>query len=382
MTDRVSGEKKADKGRGLSASQAVFCTAALAAMVLTVVFSNVTVEAMSKGMRLCVRVVIPSLFPFMVLSELLIATGASGRLIAVAARPLSRLLGISREGGAALLLGLVCGFPVGAVGALSLHRRGRISRGELERLLAFCNLPSFAFVVNAVGVGMLGSRTAGLVIYAAHIVSALTVGIFCRAAGVGKNEECDSGIYLRAEEPRSGGGIAAFTEAVRGSAESMLCICAFVIFFSALLGAIDSISELLGIPTWLRALISGFFEMTSGASAAAQLPHVAAVIAAAAVTGWSGLSVHFQLIGICRDQRLSLKPYFLGKAAVAAISSLLTAIAATALGERLCPGEAQSAPSLWESHIGPLWALSVALFLGGCVLAVAKINAGKRGRGK
>lgn len=61
------------------------------------------------------------------------------------------LTGLSGEGAYAFVLGLLCGYPMGAKLTADLYHAGKISRQESEYLLTFCNNPSPAFLVTYVG---------------------------------------------------------------------------------------------------------------------------------------------------------------------------------------------------------------------------------------
>ena len=128
--------------------------------------------AVTEGLSLCTRSVIPSLFPFLAVSALLMSLGfgewRSG--------PLSGLVALYRIGGAgasALLLGLVGGYPVGARTAASLVSDGVLSKEEGERLLTFCNNSNPAFLITVLGLGVFGSVRTGMWLWLIHILSAL-----------------------------------------------------------------------------------------------------------------------------------------------------------------------------------------------------------------
>lgn len=123
--------------------------------------------------------------------------------------------------------------------------------------------------------------------------------------------------------------------AVTGAAESVISVCAFVIFFSALTGVLRALLERLGLDGAPSALLLGFFEMTGGVSAASALPLPQSVFLTAAVVGWSGLSVHFQLVALCKEQRLSFAPYFVSKLISAALCACFVGIGILAFGESL-----------------------------------------------
>ena len=112
---------------------------------------EVSAQAARDAMLLCAQTLIPSLFPFFVLSSLLIACGASELLSALLSPLMRPLFGLSGTGAAALALGLCGGYPVGARTAAELVENGALSQEEGERLLAFCNNagPGFLLGVRA-----------------------------------------------------------------------------------------------------------------------------------------------------------------------------------------------------------------------------------------
>ena len=321
MTGRLKRERRAER---LTRGQMLFCLMSIFAMVMTFALSEVAIEAMEEGMRLCVSTVIPSLFPFMVFSELLVDSGAAKILGRCLGGGAARLFGISREGAVAVIMGFLCGFPIGSRSALSLYERGRISRGETEHILSFCNTPSSAFLISAVGVSLFGSQRLGVALYASCILSSVTVGVLGRGffrASKRKNEFCLSASDITLE---SEGFIASLTRAVKDASGSILGVCAFVIFFSALVGYLRFFADGMGLSKEFTALLFGFFEMTGGVGEAARLLPGAAIACAAAITGWSGISVAFQFVGVCREHSFSLKPYFVSKLACAALNTLFT----------------------------------------------------------
>lgn len=280
--------------------------------------SDAAIEYIGQGLALCVHTVIPSLFPFMVLSELLVASGAGEALGRIFARPMRWFFGLSGAGASAVVLGSMCGFPVGAKTAVSLYDRNMISKAECEHLLTFSNNPSSAFLITAVGVSLFGNRRLGLVLYGVVLGASFIVGFLGRFFF---REREGVTISTRHSHPHfpSGlhpGGVGMFTGAVSGAANGMLMVCAYVVFFSAMRGALSCmIRELGGMNEVLYALFCGLLELSSGVSQTAALrPLVLATVFTAAVAGWSGLSVHCQIMTLCGGRGLSLKPYIIAKA--------------------------------------------------------------------
>lgn len=367
MTKNAKSISAGERGR-MSVGQILFCLMSAVAMLLTFRYSEVAISAMSAGMKLCVTTVIPSLFPFMVCSELLISSGAANVLGGLIGKPISALFGISREGAVALLLGFLCGFPIGMRSALSLYRRGRISRAELEHICTFCNNPSSAFLISAVGSSLFGSRYFGVLLYASHIISSCIIGFLGRFFFSAKKEKSEYFSSKEVEDRAPDGFIASFTRAVTGSASSMLFICAFVIFFSAVVGFLRFFAQRADLPDAAIAFMFGFFEMTGGVSAAAALPLSVAIPMAAAITGWSGLSVHFQLVGICGEHKFSLRPYFFSKITCALLNTAVISLLVRVFASKLSFDTAGSITSLILLEYSPLSLVSLALFVGGCAM--------------
>lgn len=224
--------------------------AIVCAALALILWPKEAMAAMKDGLRLCGNVIIPSLFPFFVLSSLVVELGLSrylGKLFQPVMAPLFRVNGACAS---AVALGFVGGYPVGARTAIALYQSGQCSKTEAERLLAFCNNAGPAFILGVVGAGVFGSGTVGLLLYLAHIAASLCVGLLFR-------------FYRPHEGPRRGSLTApqfqavrfpaAFTRSVTGALSSSLNICAFVLLFCvvirmlSLAGVLETLAELLSL---------------------------------------------------------------------------------------------------------------------------------------
>lgn len=312
----ISALKKPGAGTAIS----VLC---LFLFVMLFRDSDIAGEHMRRGLRICSETLIPSLFPFMVISELLVNSGACEALTRVMRRPMALLFGVSGECASALLLGVVCGFPVGAKTASSLYSRGNITREECEHLLSFCNLPSAPFMIFAVGEGMFGSKMIGIFLYCAVLISGVTCGVLMRP----KERKAQTSSSSTAVSVK-GGVFSIFASSVVSAAYSVISVCAFVTFFTCIVGTFSS-TFAADLPSPLRALVFSFFELTSGCAACAATgePRLAVILAAAA-GGWSGLSVFLQIYSLTRTEGdvLSLAPYVRSKAISALFCASLAAL--------------------------------------------------------
>ncbi len=300
-----------------------FGIAAASAFILILNRSDIAIEYMKKGLNLCAHTVIPSLFPFMVISELIISSGVGMKVSRLLSRPMRALFGVSEAGGCAFILGAICGFPIGARTAASMYDKGIIDKSEFERSLTFCNNPGSAFVISAIGVSLFGNKKIGIILYACVILSAIAVGVLGQFI-LGKGHKKSEAVVSLSKNVS---GVELFTSAIQSSSLSMLTVCAYVAFFSSFVGCLGAILSNLGVPDGICAAIFGFFELSSGVGmAAGAVSSTKAVILCAAFAGWSGLSVHFQIMTICAGRGISFKPYFLAKATQGVICALFAGI--------------------------------------------------------
>ena len=130
-----------------------------------------------RGLSVCYETVIPALFPFLVLSRLLLESRAANAL-GLLLRPYTRLLGLhSPKAPAAMLCGVLGGFAGGAKAVDVLYRTGELTAAEAALLLV-CTIGSGpGFVVSSVGALMLGSAGAGWLLLGAQLGASLVCGL-------------------------------------------------------------------------------------------------------------------------------------------------------------------------------------------------------------
>ena len=313
--NRVKGKRLISFTLGIRES--LLSLIAIFFMLLILKNSSIAIDYMTQGIKLCTQTVVPSLFPFMVISDVLVNLNVSALLEKYTPRFVLRLLGISSSELCVFLLGTVCGFPIGAKVAGAMYARGELQESELEMLLTYSNNPSSAFLISAVGASLYGNEKIGLIIYASLILSSLISMQLCRISRKRgtlskekKHNTPSTNLRCRVD----------LTSAIGRSASTVINVCAYVMFFSTVCGILRSTlfstldSELLG------ALTGGFFEMSTGISQASAIQNTVLSICRCAMIGaWSGLSVHLQIISTLELEtksirRISLKPYFLHKA--------------------------------------------------------------------
>lgn len=324
----------------------VFYLGVLLLLLALVLFPQEAVSAAKNGVELSINVILPSLFPFFVLSTLCVELGLLQHLGALLERLMYPLFRVSGSCAGAFLLGIVGGYPVGARTAIELYQNGQCTKTEAERLLSFCNNSGPAFILGVVGAGIFSSSTAGLWLYGAHVAASILVGFLFRFYG--GNDIMKP--HPKMQQVNNQSLTEAFTYSVKSAFYGTLNICGFVIFFTVLIrmlfltGVITKLAALiawllrdLGLrPEWVESLLSGAIEMTSGVWS---LRDVAGTLGdrlcmAAFILGWAGLSVHCQVLSFIGSTGLSTRTYFFGKLLHGVFSAVILWCISTALGWR------------------------------------------------
>lgn len=306
--------------------QGLAAAAALAFGVLVLAVPEAATRGFAGGTALCLQSVLPALFPFFVVCELLTAAPPPAVLL----RPMQRVLGLeSAETARALLLSWVGGYAVCARLAGQLYGAGRITRRDaaLLQVLGCCSGPGF--VIGCVGGALLGNVRLGVVLYAAQIVANLGAGAVCQLLShiVGANivrpsswrgcafperpltsetarvrtmfapTDCTREVSGRSKvlsPTRCGGshlaeGAKGLPQAISSAVTSSLSVCGCVVFFR-IVGAV-----LLAVLPLPPTAVSAALEVSAGCADFAALGGAAALYGCCACLSVLGVSVWAQL---------------------------------------------------------------------------------------
>lgn len=282
------------------------------------------------SLSLCAQMLLPSLFPLTVAGEIATLCGALEKISRAVSAPLSKLLGMSRIALSPYLLGLVGGYASSSRSALLLLENGSIDADECERVIALSNIPSLAFLTGFVGGGICNDTGVGIRIWmitvASGIISAvITAPLFPKNNRKIKKEELRAPVQNN--DIRVGRIV---SSAISHGAQTMISICACVVFFSVLIGLLESAAARLGIRSDISDLVLGALEMTEGVRRSAKIADTSKrAVLCSAYSGWSGLCIHLQVISICDTRigkQLRFSRYFLIKATQGLVSAAIAAI--------------------------------------------------------
>ena len=292
----------------------------LSVTVLLIINPQKSVFYAQKGMELCGDIIIPSLFPFFVCSGLLIYSGFCEILSKYLQPVMNPLFNVNGSGAAAFVLGIISGYPLGAITSCQLYEKNYLSEAEAERLLAFCNNSGPLFILGAVGISLYHSPKFGIILYLTHIFSAFITGIIFRFYKKDNFKAPLSPITIEENDMSQ-----IFSTVLLNSIQSILTVCGAVLFFSVIS---NIIFDLFPPNENLRTILIGIFEFSTGINAISNAPFtiMQKMVISAGIVGFAGLSVHIQVMGIVSKYKLSLKPYIFGKIIQSSISIILSMI--------------------------------------------------------
>lgn len=255
-------------------------------MLVLILDSPTALVGAASGVEMCLRTLIPGLFPFFVLSGLLTASLPRGGLA---------------------LAGILGGYPVGARNVAQAWRTGQISRVDAEQMAVLWNCPGPAFIFGVAGQLFTPGRT--VMLWGVYLLS---VGALW---WILPKSRCTAAI----------GKSISMTEAVHSALGAMASVCGWVVLMRTVLAVLDRWMFWL-LPAWGQALVSGMIELTNGMLMLGAVEENLRFVLASGMLGLGGICVAMQTMGVA--QGLLLKLYFPGKIFQACICITLSALLA------------------------------------------------------
>lgn len=275
-------------------------------LTVLILDSRTSLQGAQDGIRLCMMVVVPSLFPFIFLA-IMLPSRVLGSRIPFLSR-LCGMCGVPEGAESLLLLSFLGGYPVGASMVADAYRQGCISRTNASRMLGFCSNAGPSFLFGMVG-SLFSDRKIIWLLWLIHISSALLVGMLLP----GKSKEA---CVLNKKAPLT------VSQALEMSIKTMVNICGWVVIFRVLLSVLDRWLLWL-LPQQVQAGIYGLLELSNGIIFLQQLPNCAArFITCSGILAFGGLCVFMQTASVTRG--LGTGQYFPGKVLQSLFSVLLS----------------------------------------------------------
>ncbi|MBQ7348900.1 MAG: hypothetical protein IJW47_02785 [Clostridia bacterium] len=299
----------------------------LIAFSLLLAFGKGYSFAVTDGIKLWAASVLPSLFPYFFIANLLSVNGGTGKLCLALSPFTERLFKTGGPSGYAFFISLISGYPVGAKTVSDLKKSGLLTDTEAVRASAFCSTSSPMFLLSSVGNIMFNNNLFGILLLVVHILSAVITGILFS-------------FYKRSEHPS---GHTGFTikktdnilyESAYSAVISVLVVGALITIFYLLTEILYSLN-IFNLPikfltaifkdeNFAKGVVFGLFECTKGLKALSlSSTKLFSLPIAAAIVGFGGLSVIVQSLCFLKSAKIKTAPFIFAKLTMSVISFVL-----------------------------------------------------------
>jgi sporulation integral membrane protein YlbJ len=309
----------------------IVCSLLIVQILLT---PKLCINSALLGVNLFVNKVFPSLFPFLIITSIMMAYDGIQIYSNILGNIICKPLRLPLQCTFVLMVSFFCGYPLGAKYACDLYEKGHINFITCERLINIASNASPLFVIGAVGTSMLRNNNIGYLLLISNYISCFVMGLILPGKGtynannrkmIGISSKKNIGIIIK--------------DSIEGSIKTSMSIGGFVILFSVIIGiiksnilfdiAVNNISTLLNLnKNIIEGMLLGIIEMTNGSflisSADISMSIKATLISF--ILGFSGFSVISQVFSFTYKHNLPIKKYIARKAVQGLICSLVTTI--------------------------------------------------------
>ncbi|MBQ2944779.1 MAG: hypothetical protein IJD93_08850 [Ruminococcus sp.] len=282
------------------------------ALAALLVFPTQCRAGAASGVFLCIQVLIPSLFPFMVLSSFVVSSGLISHVPSFIEKLTQLLFSLPKESLMVILLSLIGGYPVGAKGISNLHKNRIITDKQAEKMSMFCVASGPGFLVTYLGCAMLRSPKSGYILLVSQTISFIVLGMTTKLLNKEKTIT-QKKTERKSQDSRSDALVTSVKEAIT----SCGYMCAFVVLFAAICEIFIYLTE--GSPKLLW--ITGVLEITNGTKL---LCTNHSLILISALCGFGGLCVHFQVFTMLGDIKIRKYLFFLFRILSTLINGVIT----------------------------------------------------------
>ncbi len=285
-------------------------------MVEIITNREIIFDTISFSLNTWVKNIVPSLFPFFILSDFLINYHIVDYIPNLIKKGLRKLFNISDYGIIIFFLSMISGFPSNARNTKNLYQLGLISKEEASHILTFTHFSNPLFILGTLAIFFLHNKTYGIIILLSHYLGNIILGILIR-----KNNFYNQDNYIKKKNiSQSFGKI--FSHSIKSSIDTLLMILGTLTCFLVISTVIIN---RLNLDAYTAMLTKGILEITMGLKSLCMLdiPDIYKVIISSMFLSFGGLSVHMQVITELEDTGISVKGYLKGRIIHAVISGIL-----------------------------------------------------------
>ena len=293
--------------------------------------SNSIISSVSFSLSIWKNNIFPSLFPFFVLSEIMIKYGIP-EFIGNLLKPfMNKLFRIKGSAAFIFVMSIISGNPSNAKYTREMYLNGSLNKHEATKVLCFTCFANPLFILGTVSLMFLNNKEVGVLILFCHYIGNIFIGFLLRGYYPSKieseNVSINSAILAMHEKRISNkdGFGKIFTNSLVSSINTLLLILGVMTICLVLTTIIDNNINLNGI---IQSILNGFVEMTQGLKYISMeaLPLKIKCVLSVMILSFGGLSVHMQIVSILSDTDIKYLPFLCSRIIHSILSGILTFI--------------------------------------------------------
>ena len=260
---------------------------------------NIVLTSTYMACEMFITKVFISVFPFIILSDILLYYDYHKFLEKVFGKYISALFNLSPNTSIIFILSMLTSYPTNAIFIKNMLDKKEIDKNTAQNILTYTYFPSLSFVFGTIGIYLYNSLLVGLIIWLIILLNNILIGIFLRK----KNNNT---ISLNYEKKSKKNIIDTLKDSIFKGFNTSIIILGNIIIFTII---INLFTKYFNISPLITSIISGMLENTNGVLQVSSLniDYYSKIILTVFIMLFSGLSIIFQTISILNEYKLNIK---------------------------------------------------------------------------
>lgn len=140
--------------------------------------SNILAISISNSVDIFLSKLIPALFPYLLITEVLINSGKVNDLAYGISKFLSKIFRVPICSTPCIIIGFLLGYPNSAKYILKLSKDNLIDSKSASKLVFFTSNANISYIICTIGIGMFKSYSIGIILLISHFLSAVILRHF------------------------------------------------------------------------------------------------------------------------------------------------------------------------------------------------------------
>lgn len=259
---------------------------------------DIVINSTLSASYLFITKVFVSIFPFIILSDILFYFNYDLFLKKIFGNIISKLFNVSKSTSIIYVLSILTSHPTNSVYIKEMLDRKEIDENDINKILLTTYFPSIAFVIGTIGIGIYHSIKTGVFLYLTILIKNILIGIFLRGKNLSKEIQSIKKNNITLQETIS-------NSIIKGINISYTVLGNIIIFTII----VNLLNNYLNINSTILSLISGMLEMTSGIFMISNLNINLSqkILLTSFILNFSGLSIIFQTTSILNKYKINIK---------------------------------------------------------------------------